>query len=371
LELHEEAAAPDGTRRVLAAVGLDLVATITAAPAAPADIDVPTNIEVPTNIDVLVPELVGRDEAQALVDAASNIAARTGAPPARLRVSDPLVRFVARTGGFDGPLRGVLAPADPDDMPPTRAEDTIAAQMARLLVGTDVRQRRTLSGAIALRVDPPAGQRIRVRLPRDGALMTEPAAAAVETLLAVKARFGRAASGVDAVSFDQGSEAITSGGIVGLSEGQSGVIALTPRFVSEDLLGAERRERVATRRRGQSALADALPFAYLDAVVAHECWHYLDAEIQVSGTAYVEFNAALGQALGVDSLEQALRGRDPGSPPAWQAAHARLVVDVSAYAGTSPREAGAEIFSAWWCNPASPAPVVARFGELVERIFPR
>lgn len=359
MELHEEAAAPDGTKRVLAVVGLDLVATITAATAAPAD------------IDVLVPELVGRDEAQTLVDVGSDVVTGGGAAPARLRVSDPLVRFVARTRGFDGPLRGVLVRTEPEDSPLIPAADAVAAQMAQLLAGTYVRQRRTLSGAIALRVDPPAGQRIRVRLPRDGSLMTEPAAAAVETLLAVKERFGRAASGVDAVSFDQGSEAITSGGIVGLAEGQSGVIALTPRFVSEDLLGAERRERVATGRRGNSAFANELPFASLDAVVAHECWHYLDAEIQVSGTAYVEFNAALGQALGVDSLEQALRGRDRGSPPEWQAAHARLVHDVSAYAGTSPREAGAEIFSAWWCNPESRAPVVARFGELVERIFPR
>jgi hypothetical protein len=105
-------------------------------------------------------------------------------------------------------------------------------------------------------------------------------------------------------------------------------------------------------------------------VVAHECWHYLDAEIRVSGSAYVEFNAGLGDALGVASLELALRGREPGAPAEWRDAHARLVRDVSAYAGTSPREATAEMFGIWWCSPGPHAPVVERFGELVERYFP-
>jgi hypothetical protein len=82
----------------------------------------------------------------------------------------------------------------------------------------------------------------------------------------------------------------------------------------------------------------------------------------------VEFNAALGDALGVESLEHALRGRERGAPAEWQAAHAQLVRDVSNYAGTNPREATAEMFSLWWRGDRA-SPVVARFGELVEQHF--
>ena len=88
------------------------------------------------------------------------------------------------------------------------------------------------------------------------------------------------------------------------------------------------------------------------------------------GTRVHRFNAALGDALGVGTLEHALRGRERDAPPEWRAAHERLVQDVSAYAGTNPREASAEMFSLWWTTPAPRPPVIERFGELVERYFP-
>ena len=211
---------------------------------------------------------------------------------------------------------------------------------------------------------------VRVRLPRDAEIMPEPVAAAADTALAVKARFGKAARGIDALSFDHGGVALAAGDVSGLAEGASGVVVLTPNFVVPDLLEAERRTRADASRRTRPAPADDVPFGSVDEVVAHECWHYLDAAIRVSGSRYVAFNAALGEALGVASLELALRGRERGAPPEWQAAHARLVDEVSAYAATNPREATAEMFSSWWCGRGGSSAVVATFGELVDQTFP-
>ena len=40
----------------------------------------------------------------------------------------------------------------------------------------------------------------------------------------------------------------------------------------------------------------------------------------------------LGELLGVETLEQAVRGAGPRSPDSWKRAHARLVDEVSPYA---------------------------------------
>jgi hypothetical protein len=43
---------------------------------------------------------------------------------------------------------------------------------------------------------------------------------------------------------------------------------------------------------------------------------------------------------------------------------------VSQYATTNALEAKAEMFMQWWCRGASPSPLVARFGALIEEAFP-
>jgi hypothetical protein len=50
----------------------------------------------------------------------------------------------------------------------------------------------------------------------------------------------------------------------------------------------------------------------------------------------------------------------------------RIVQEVSAYATTNMREATAEMFMLWWCSrpDAPPAPLVRRFGALVDRYYP-
>jgi hypothetical protein len=367
VDLHSDPDAPTGATRVLAVAGRDVVARLALAGGADRE-------RVTVAVDVDVPELVGRAEARALVAAVDDVLdGRAG----EVMVSDALVRDEARRSGYRGELRGAVgrpggepcasATARSDARGAGREVDTLT-QVASLLPEFAVRRRRGLrSGDLVVATDDGRAG-VRVRLPRQGALMPEPVAAAADTALAVKARFGRAASGIAALSFDHG---IASRAIAGQAEGASGVVALTPIFVDADLLADERRARCAEGRRSPAARSGVRPFMALEQVVAHECWHYLDAEIRVSGTAYVAFNAALGEALGVETLEQALRGRERDAPPAWRAAHERLVADVSAYAGTSPREATAEMFSVWWCAPGTPSPVIARFGQLLEESFPR
>jgi hypothetical protein len=82
----------------------------------------------------------------------------------------------------------------------------------------------------------------------------------------------------------------------------------------------------------------------------------------------IELRRALGVELGVETLEQALRGADRGAPPAWRAARRRLIEEVSPYAATATQEATAEMFKLWWCRVGDPGPLIVRFGELVETL---
>ena len=60
------------------------------------------------------------------------------------------------------------------------------------------------------------------------------------------------------------------------------------------------------------------------------------------------------------------------APVPWQQAHRRIINEVSLYATTNMREATAEMFKLWWCSSpeAPPAPLVARFGALIDRYYP-
>ena len=62
----------------------------------------------------------------------------------------------------------------------------------------------------------------------------------------------------------------------------------------------------------------------------------------------------------------------PARPSRWRAGFRRIVAEVSPYATTNIREATAELFKLWWCaSPQSPpAPLVARFGALLDRYYP-
>ncbi len=331
-----------------------------------------------------VVDLVDAASASALLDCVIESLEPHAVWTVRLQCSDELVREHARHVGFAGPLRGVLERPRRSELAPPVGDTTpdigeIAAAVHELSAQVSVRPRGGPWRGFELRAERDGargpsgsganGSTVRVRLPRRVDLMAEPIAAAIDTVFAVKARFGRAASGITKMSFDHGGEALTTGNIAGLAEGAAGVVVLTPNFVATQLMGEARQRWREQGRAPRVASAQVAPCRVVDDVVAHECWHYLDAEVRSSGRAYVEFNAALGDALGVESLEHALRGRERGAPAEWQAAHARLVRDVSNYAGTNPREATAEMFSIWWRGDRG-SPVVARFGELVTQHFP-
>ena len=104
-------------------------------------------------------------------------------------------------------------------------------------------------------------------------------------------------------------------------------------------------------------------------MVAHEVGHCLDA---LAGSGRIAdttaFRVAIGRALGVESVELALRGRAADSPPEWQRAHALLVEQISDYATTSGVELFAEIFATWWSG--SEGPVVEAFDQMMKEQFP-
>jgi hypothetical protein len=329
-------------------------------------------------VGLAAPLALSRADARALVDAIPGLADDgTGDGPLVVHVSDDLVRDEARRAGWTGALRGELQPSRAD----TRVSDgndgldeaTVVAAIDALVPDAAVSIAVAFGlGArpLTLKVTDPGGRRaLRLRLPRRDDLMPESLASAIDTTLAVKERFGRIARGVSILSFDHGGPAFDSGEIAGSTWNASGTVFLNPNLACADAL-VEQRARSAARGGHSVSASVPAPFTALDGVTAHELWHNLDSAIQVSGT-YVQFNRALGEALGVATLEHALRGGEHDAPPEWQAARYRLATEVSPYATTNPRECTAEMFKLWWCSNGNVTPVVARFGELVDEYYPR
>ena len=84
----------------------------------------------------------------------------------------------------------------------------------------------------------------------------------------------------------------------------------------------------------------------------------------------IQLRLGLGQALGVETLERALKGAENHAPAPWQQAYRRLAHEVSPYATTNAAEATAEMFKLWWCRVGPTTPVVTRFGALVDQLIP-
>jgi hypothetical protein len=199
--------------------------------------------------------------------------------------------------------------------------------------------------------------------------MPEIAAAALDTAFAIRRRYGRMAAGVHTITIDDGAGGMDDHMTAGSTQGGSGTIYLETSLAFADALSADRLRRGG--RLGVSAEVPR-PWFHIDGVVAHEIWHNMDATVATTPGVYVEFNRALGEELGVETFEHALRGRDAGAPEPWRAGFRRIVAEVSPYATTNMREATAELFKLWWCaSPQTPpAPLVARFGALLDRYYP-
>jgi hypothetical protein len=238
-----------------------------------------------------------------------------------------------------------------------------------LLPGVEVARRGIGRRLLSLRADAADGLRLRVKAPDRDDLMPEVVAGAIDTAFAIRRRYGHMAAGVQTITIDDGAGGFDDHSHAGSTQGGSGTIYLETSLAFADAMSAQRRRMAG--RRGVSAPVPR-PWLQTDGVVAHEIWHNMDATLAARPGLYVEFNRALGEELGVETFEHALRGRDASAPEAWRTGFRRIVEEVSPYATTNIREATAELFKLWWCaTPDSPpSPLVACFGQLLDRYYP-
>jgi hypothetical protein len=309
----------------------------------------------------LIPGIMDRELAHELVTALAPI-------DRAVALWDELTRTEARLAGWTGPLRAPLTPPGPTWAGAVGVDSRFTV-VQDLLPGVDVARRGFGRKVMSLRAVAADGLRMRLKAPDRDDLMPEVLAAAVDTAFAIRRRFGRMAAAVNTIAIDDGAGGMDDHLTAGSTQGGSGTIYLETSLAFADALSADRLRKGGAR--GVSA-AVPRPWFHIDGVVAHEIWHNMDATLATTPGVYVEFNRALGEELGVETFEHALRGRDAGAPEPWRAGFRRIVEEVSPYATTSMREATAELFKLWWCaSPQSPpAPLVARFGELLDRYYP-
>jgi hypothetical protein len=320
------------------------------------------------SLRLAAPRLIERHLAGAIVDALSRAAVPV------LDVGDELLRDEARRAGWAGALRAPLAvstgPTGPTGPPtgPAEAGD-LATAVQSLLPGTDVTRRGFSRSVLSLRAVSADGLRHKVKVPDRPDVMPEQLAAALDVAFAIRRRFGRMASGVHTISIDAGAGMFDSHSVAGSAQSGTGTFFLDVSLACAGAMDDQRRRMAG--RRGVSATVPR-PWFGIDGVVAHEYWHNLDTTVVASPAVYLELNRGLGAELGVETYEHALRGREAGAPPEWQAALRRIVTEVSPYATTNWRESTAELFKVWWCASADvPAPpLVAAFGALIDRFYP-
>jgi hypothetical protein len=310
------------------------------------------------SLQLTAPVVLRRDLAGAVVDAL------TVAPVPALVIGDELLRDSARRAGWTGALRGTLwAPAG------APAPVDTAGAVQELLPGTEISRRGFARHTLSLRARSADGLRLKIKVPDRPDVMPEQLAAALDVAFGVRRRFGRMASGVHTIAIDDGAGMFDDHRTAGSAQSGTGTFFLDTSLACADSMDAQRR------RLGGAPTVSARPtrpWFGIDGVVAHEYWHNLDTTVLATPAVYLELNRELGTELGVDTYEHALRGREPGAPPEWQAAFRRILTEVSPYATTNWRESTAELFKLWWCRPVDgpPAPLVAAFGALLERFYP-
>lgn len=330
-----------------------------------------------------------RANALAAIDAVVAAARARDAAGIDLVAKDPLVRSAARATGFDGPLRANLAcdlglvMAAPAATRLNEPPDVVA-ELEAFLPGTRiVVDRGGWTARISRRMVTGMAGNARISAERDGArattvaaigrdLMTESLAAALDTLLTLAARFPTIARRLPTVVFAMADLQMVEGHVSG--EAGSGGISINPAHVNIAAM-----ETLALRgspaipafgigaRVPRRSLTSFLP---VDGVVAHEVGHCIDHLARGGRVSdSTDFRQRIGRALGVASVELALRGSSPDAPPEWQHAHRALADQISDYATTNGVELFAEIFEAWFHGGAGP--VVAAFGPLMDERFPR
>jgi hypothetical protein len=220
-----------------------------------------------------------------------------------------------------------------------------------------------------LRADPDDVDPIAVIVSDTTETLVEPVAMGIETALDVRRTFGPAGTAVRTMAFGRTQSGFRSGRVVGMAEGNLARININGSYITADGL-RERYRRLVARADVRPAASVSPNHNDIDGVVAHECWHVIEQAF--TARRYkdsIEMRRALGRALGVETLEQALYGAEPNATPAERSAHERLRNEVSAYATTTIAEATAEMFKLAWCRSGVPSPIVRTFMELVVRFF--
>jgi hypothetical protein len=300
-----------------------------------------------------------------------------GGPTPALDSPNPVVRDEARRAGFRGGLRVPLlagagshptaAPAGAEALGTAISEITGLAVSGRSSSGA---ARRVLSSArfgladtaVLMVADPT----LQISVPIGDDLMPENVALAVDTLVGVRRWFGAPADHLTRVSFER----VRSGGGKARWAGAADTSAFTIHLNCDFVLAAGFviMSRHKAKRPENRPAAVRSGFTALDGTVAHEAWHQIEAGFAARRLAdRTELRHQLGLSLGVETLEQAIKGGHPRAPEHWRAAHVRLRQLVSPYAATNPVEATAEMFKLWWCRISNP--VVDRFGELLQELF--
>ena len=331
-----------------------------------------------------------RADVRRLMLAMAEVAHTPGIVDVSLRATDVLVRTMARAHGFEGSLRADLSrvaaswvPADAEDEWPSYDRDEIARGLRDLLPGTMVTiEPGGVVARLARRFETGIGGSARVVAVRDGTsaqlvapmrsdLMIDSLAAALDTMLTIFVRFAAVARHVPPVVFGMAAMDMVEGRISGQATG--GRITINPAHVSvgalEALIRTETDSDPGARRMFRASRKPSGRYFSVDGVVAHEIGHSID---HLGGNGRIadstQFRQSIGAALGVESVELALRGREPGAPPEWQRAQRELVEQISDYATTNGVELFAEIFKAWFEGAESP--VTLAFDGLMADWFP-
>jgi hypothetical protein len=314
------------------------------------------------------------DDAVAIVRAARRL---NPGPGAALDVTDLLVRHEARRAGFTGALRERLsiarpAPAAAGDDPRPRWEvlgDVVHHLVPGVTIGARpaggfVRRATSgLAGMVDLAVTLPDGGSLLVSCPDRDDIVPETLALAIDTVAAIRTRYATARTAVRRVSFDHAYRGFRRIKWAGRAHPNLAAI-----HVNASLAFAEGLDAYARRSPSPAPPAPVPPPATaVDGVVAHECWHQMEAALEAGWYRdTIELRRRLGEHFGVATLEHAVLGGAPGAPEEWRGAHTQLVAEVSPYGGTARREATAEMFKLWWCLPADRrTPAVEHFAAVV------
>ncbi len=334
---------------------------------------------------------LGRVDAARLLTEVRVVARATGSVRIRLQANDAVVRTAARVHGFSAALRADLVRDttgwDGEITPTWPVLDRVVVETAlnellpdalvkidggNPLVRLAWRSETGMAGCVRVTATR-ADRSVQVVAPLGPAVMVESLAAALDTMLGLFRRFAAVARQIPPVVFGMAALEMVEGHVSGQAGG--GRITINPAHVTADAVetlvaryvNAELGRPVAHAYRASSRpVGSALG---VDKVVAHEVGHGIDGlsgHGRIADTA--EFRARIGRALGVQSVELALRGRSPDAPVEWRRAHGALVEQVSDYATTNGVELFAEIFAAWWQG--RDVPVVTAFDGLMNDRFP-